>query len=82
MIEINAAPDRATSNDVNARAAAAAGVRDPRQLRRPQHRQPRARPVGDRDGAARLADRRRRRQHTPWAEFAPLRKRAQARVSR
>jgi DNA polymerase (family 10) len=82
MIEINAAPDRRDMNDVHARAAAAAGVR--------------VLVNSDAHSVANLALARwgiataRRAWLTAgdvantlaWAEFAPLRKRAQAGVSR
>ena len=82
MIEINAAPDRRDLNDVHARAAAAAGVR--------------ILVDSDAHSVANLALARwgvataRRAWLTaadvantlPWAQFAPLRKRAQTGVSR
>jgi DNA polymerase (family X) len=82
MIEINAAPDRRDMNDVHARAAAAAGVRV--LVNSDAHS------IGNlalaRWGIAtarrawlRAAD---VANTLPWAEFAPLRKRAQAGVSR
>ena len=65
MLEINAAPDRRDLNELNARAAAAAGRADRARLRRALGAQPRADAVRRRDGAARLAHAGPGRQHAP-----------------
>ena len=79
MLEINAAPDRRDLNDLHARAAAAAGVRDPHQHRRPQALGLRPAAVGRGHGPAGVADRRRRGQH---AALGAVRAAAQARRRR
>ena len=77
MIEINAAPDRRDMNEIHARAAAAAGVHGAGRLRRPLGR------ATSSCCAYGIATARRAwltpeqvANTRPWAEFAPLRKRA------
>ena len=55
MLEINGAPDRRDLDDVHARAAAEAGVTILIDSDAPRRRAPRAREVGGRDRAARVA---------------------------
>ena len=75
MLEINANPDRRDLSDVNARAAARAGVTLADRLRRAPHAHAGEHALGRRDGAPRLAD---ARATSPtrarWPELQRLRK--------
>ncbi len=79
MLEINASPDRRDMNEVNARAAAAAGVPDRHQLRRPPRGGILGRALRRGHRAEGVADRRRCRQHPALAGAGGA---AQARSSR
>ena len=65
MIEINGNPNRRDLNEHHARLAAEAGVTIVAQHRRPPHPHARQHALRDRDGAARLADEGRAREHPP-----------------